>query len=709
MSKQKAPIELAYERYVNAIILLLLVSSFAATAHAEQQILEEVLVTAQKRTESLSEVPLSIQAFTANKIEERGLINITDAIKLIPGAAYSASHAPSATALNLRGIGGDINIDPTIGFYIDDTPFATPSLGFSPPTDLFDLERLEVLRGPQGTLYGLGGLGGTIRLLTANPSHEDGFSGKFRFSASDTKDGESSYGADLALNLPIVDDLVAARLMLGYREEGGYIDATDFPDANGEKDVNDTDVDNIRAKVLITPSEDLSIMLTYWRNRLENGFGNTVTGLNGDALSGTGGEPSIYEVIFDLYSANVSYDFGFATLDNTTSYLEYENVQDIVQNFGAFGVITADARFPSEAWSNELRLTSNSDGPFQWITGFFYRDGELNKTVELFFGIQFPFEETDLSTESMSIFGEASYAFADGLVEVLLGLRYLEDERETAEIIGGTPSPVNTRKFDSVDPRFNISVRPNDDTTFYFNVASTQRSGSVNSNAMVFVGALQDMLTIPKFAEADEVLSYELGSKLTLLEGSLYLETAIYYSEWDNLQMPQFLMSGLGPIVNGGDAELKGVDVSLSWATPIDGLIFGFNGNINESEFVDINPTVAAGGPGFANGLQLPTVPENSYSVSLDYSRPINDGGLELVASGAYSNRGSQCDSSGTAICTDDFRDFSARIGVGTEKWEVTLFGNNLTNSDKSLSVTAASLFGTPRPQEIGVRFTTSF
>lgn len=439
-----------------------LVFCLSASGFVNGAEIEEIIVTAQMREQALNDVPLSINAYPEETLERKGVVAFTDVVKIIPGASFGQAFSPTNTTLTIRGVGGRATTDPSVAFYIDETPFAVPAYSFSPPTDMFDIERVEVLRGPQGTLYGLGSMGGAVRVLTADPSHEDGFSGKAQVSWADTKDGEPSYRGNIALNLPVVEDTLTARIVLGYREDGGFVDSPDFPDANGDEDINETEYEDIRAKVLYTPTEDLELLFTYWENDVENLFGNTTSTLNGREFFGSGGLPSEYLTDFELSAISLTYNLGFATLENNLSYLEYRNLQTIRADFGGV-ILDSTGDFPSEATTNELRLVSNSGGRFHWVTGLYYRKGELNNSVSLFFGIPFPDSTTDIESEAFAIYAEGTWSFLDDKFDITAGARYFEDERKFSIVSYGFPFDDATETFDSINPRFNVSYRPAED------------------------------------------------------------------------------------------------------------------------------------------------------------------------------------------------------------------------------------------------------
>ena len=471
------------------MFLLLLVCGTVVAVSADELILEEIIVTAQKREQVISDVPMSVQAFSGASMELQGVNEVGEVIQFVPGATFGQRFTPALNTYTLRGVMAFPQGDGPNGYYVDGTPFAVTSFAIAPPAQLYDLERVEVLRGPQGTLYGQSSVGGTIKLITKEPDASAGFGGKARIIANTVNDGDAGYSGDLAFNIPIIEDVLAGRISISYREDGGWVDDS----TDGDKDVNEHEYFNIRGKLLYTPNEDILVRLSAWHNEVDTPDGNSVTDPKNRTLITAGGLASLYDVGFDTYSAFASVTMGNVIIENSLSYMDYE--QDnfayaaLDFGFGPFVAISAPFLMDATSLANEFRILSNYDSPLQWIAGVYVRDGETEFDV----AVNVPgFQETHAieTTESLSwaVFGELTYAFNEQW-EATVGLRYFEDDREFTSapdrlVVFGAPLPPpptqnSSETFDTLNPRFNLTYRPSEDGMFFFNVAQGFRSGQL--------------------------------------------------------------------------------------------------------------------------------------------------------------------------------------------------------------------------------------
>ncbi len=673
--------------------------------------IEEIVVTAQKREESLMDVAMAVQSINNAELRRNGIENFEELVQFIPGASIVSSTAPGDETIQIRGITSGTIGDSTVGYYIDDVPFSIPNLQLAPPSRMFDLERIEVLRGPSGTLYGQSSMGGTIKLLTAEPDSK-AFFVKSRLETATTQGGDPSYGGDLAVNAPIIEDRLAIRVSGGYERSGGWVDS---PEISGD-DINQADLWNVRVKTLYTPTDDLAVTLTYWTIDTQLNGANTfsrldpLTGEEWDkpTMAGTAGDPGHTDTHLDSYSVLVDWDLSFGTLVSSTSYLSHE-LDYLFPLFNAGLQFFNDSTFSTHATTQELRLLSSADSKVKWIVGAYYRDAEINADVDFQLdvgSVTVPLVDFvgEIHSKSWATFGEASIELFNGKIEPLVGLRYYEDDRHTAngfDRAAGLPRQPVGKIYTSTDPRYVIKYHATDDGMVYVSAAKGFRSGTTQTQAQVDLAAFVGVPT-SRTIEPDEVWTYEIGSKWQLFGGALMLDGGIYYSDWHDIQL-QFNVPGTIALANGGDAEIKGIDLALNWQTPIEGLTLQFYGNATNAQFKNVNQALSDATVTVGNGEDLPNVPGNTATLTVHYRWDLPKG-LGGFANAIYSYRASQIDT-GSGLKSGSQKIGRLRLGVRRDDWELALFGNNLLEEDDPMLRTGTGVqFETPRT--IGLELT---
>ena len=435
----------------------------------------DIIVTAQKREETLQSVPAAIQAFSGAQLERSGTRDLNQLVDFVPGASIVSSAAPGFSTIQIRGIAAGTVGDSTTGYYVDDVIFNIPNLQLSPPSSLFDLERTEVLRGPQGTLYGNGSMGGLVRLITATPDTK-AFHARGQGEVSSTDGGGTNYGGDALVNVPLAEDVAGLRVSGGYRYASGFAEARDKP---GQKDLNPIDSWNVRGKLLLKPASNLDITLSVWHFDEKQKYNNNLVSVEPPILPNTFGTKPYNRVIATFYSGSVNLDLGGVSLQSGTSYLDHLLRFDTTVNTPALN-LRATGDFKSYSFSQELRLVSDNASPFRWIVGGLYTKARINSQFD--YTIPFPVSATTtlflplisqlpapLRTESYAVYGEASYALFDGKLTPLVGLRYFHDKRSGAgtTVIYPTFTPPGislpssgSANFNAVSPRFNLTYKP---------------------------------------------------------------------------------------------------------------------------------------------------------------------------------------------------------------------------------------------------------
>lgn len=695
--------------------------ALAQDAESDESKDAEIIVTAQKREQSLLEVPLAIQAISGAELEETGSKELNDLIESIPGASSVSRTAPGFETIQIRGIASGTTGDATVGYYVDDVPFSVPNLQLAPPSRLFDLQRVEILRGPQGTLYGQGAMGGTIRMVTASPDYDDVL-GRAQFELSDTSGGEMNWAADGVVNVPVIKDSVALRVSGGYESVGGFADLA-RPSGAGfavsRRNVNDQESWNIRGKLGIKASETVDIELGAWRVENNLDFRNTMDSADPPQYNDTTGpdaRPNYIKTTLTLLSGVINADLGGAKLTSSTSYidslLDFDASFLTSPLFGS-GFLRNDSSFKTKALTQEIRLASNGDGPFTWLVGGYYSDGKINSDIclGLIVPCAAPFPPFNINsagqikTKAFALFGELSYALFDDRLVATVGGRYFEDKRSTSgfdRYTNAATAPVSG-KFDTFNPRFNLSYKVSDNFLFYGNVAKGFRSGSFQTAAQAAAASAALGVTIPIDIQPDKVWSYEVGAKGKLFDGLLSLDTAFYQIDWSNIQL-QTTINGVATLSNGGNARSKGIDLGII-LRPVSGLQLSAVGNINETEFTSVLPAIVALNPLAAPGSRVPGVPKSSLSLSASYDWNVG-GDIDATLAAGYTFRNAQLDSTG--LSSDKLNEFNLRAGIGKDGWRFQIFGDNLFN--KQVALTRGSLGIQPNfPRKIGARFSIDF
>lgn len=531
---------------------------------------EEVIVTAQKRTESLVDVPISISALSGRALDQSTAEGVAEALRSVPGVATVSDRNALGTQVIVRGVAGGglfSGSGAPIAYYLDSVPFGLVRTAIAPDSTAFDLERVEVLRGPQGTLYGASALNGVVRILTKEVDL-DSIEFKTRALTSATRHGGWNYRGDAAVNVPVTEGKLAFRLTAGYQDFSGWIDR------ETGRDANDAEAGNLRFKLKAQPTEELTIGLSTWTSRADYGAPNT-----GDANrfhASTVDEPS--SVDYDVVALNVDYDFGLATLSSATSYLEYEafNILDYGPFCGVFCAgFTQTNNLSSDVFTEELLLNSNHRGPWRWSIGGFFRDVS-DESGYLFPGS--PPAGFDDTSRSIAFFGEVTRGFGDGRFELTGGLRHFRDRVRMRDRAPGS-TITDQATFESTTPRVVLTWHASANATVYASYSQGFRSGVVQTPEVITVG-------FPP-AEPDKLTNYEIGAKADLLDRQLSVELAGYFIDWKNIQQNLSVPINntfYAGIVNGPGASGAGLDVSIT-ARPGAGLSFGVTSSYNDLGF----------------------------------------------------------------------------------------------------------------------------
>lgn len=667
--------------------------------------LEEVIVSAQRRDERLQDVPISISVLSGEDLDRSRVQGLTETLNRVPGVAapIGALGAPQVVIRGVTASGLLLAGASTAAYYLDTIPYGFVRSAIVPDADVYDLERVEVLRGPQGTLFGANAQSGVIRILTHDPVL-DAFDFKARASTSNTEDGDWNYRGDMALNVPVVQDKLAIRAVAGYQDLSGWIDKG--PNENA----NDVEISNLRLKVKAQPTENLSVVASSWFTDYD---------ASAQALGDDNGNNSIFhdepvETDSDAHSLRIDYAHSAFAIRSATSYLKYSIASDLDLRPVAFPTIQS-ARFASEVFSEEIAVSSVKDGAWRWSFGAVYRNVEdqFKRSFDI------PLNPTDYSdlSESWALFGEVTRLFLDGELELTLGLRYFEDEQTTKENVSLTGNPAaplisTSASFDAVTPRVVLTWHSSDAITFYTSYAEGFRSGLVQNPEVA--SAAPDFPPL----DSDRLHNYEIGAKGRLVDGRISFDTAIFYLDWEKVQQNlDVLYNGvnLNALVNGKSASGPGFEFAITSA-PAEGLTLGVNFSWNDLRFDD--DVVSGGGTIlFLKGERLGSSPEYTAGASADYAFPFS-GSLEgqFSISGNYisANLGHCYVGTVRVECNADpiFVSRAAFSINSSESWTTTIFVDN-ANDERAATYRA---FGVPdwngrnvRPRTIGLQLDYDF
>ena len=552
--------------------------------------LEEIVVTAQKREERLIDVPISIAVMTGDELQKRNISSIDDLSFSVPGLSIASSG--ENRRITLRGVSNAFPNGSTslIGMYLDE---ADVTSGTAAQLDLrtYDLERIEVLRGPQGTLYGEGSAGGTIRFITKNPVL-DRFSMNADVSALFTQDGSPGQRIETMLNTPLIDGVLGLRIAGTFEHDGGWIDQ---PSAD-RKDINGQNLAEVRVKGLWQPSSEFtaSAMALIHRNDESVSSGEDADG-NYTQIAGITTTPRVVDD-FDVYNLTLSYEFAFAKLLSATSYTKQNrdttDYSYTLPDFGPppaqpLGVYLGLSAVDAKTLTEELRLTSTGLGAWQWTIGSLYRHFRFNDDGN--FNLEFPGPspatlsptlpaQQDSLSKSWSAFGDTSYQLTERL-RVGAGVRYFQDDEQYVT----SPTDEQSGRFHSIDPRAYLELKMSDDINLYGSAAKGFRSGGFNA------------LDQPSFGP-ESVWTYEIGTKTALRASHLSVNAALFFSRYQDYQISGNLLPPNPPLniySNAGNAHIKGVEAEGSWQ-PDSLWSLSLSGDYISSEFVQISATSTA-------------------------------------------------------------------------------------------------------------------
>ncbi|MEN8723819.1 MAG: TonB-dependent receptor [Alphaproteobacteria bacterium] len=717
-------------------------------AMAKRLRIDEVVVTARKRSENLQDVPLSIKALSGDELKEIGAKTFTEYADEIPSLNF-ASTGEGGNRINIRGLQAPQGVG-VVAYLIDDIPQQDAG---SPDTELFDIENVQVLRGPQGTLYGAGAVGGAIIIRTSAPDPE-AFDWAVRSSVSINEESALTTDNNVMVNIPIMRDVIGFRAVGFHRKSDGWItvrepDETNPPPLNSynsenvvAQDANAKEVYGFRLALSFDPLDNLSFVARYSKQNSDLGAGRSespsLTGKWGDWTMSEGGLAlTKLENEYELGTLHASWDLPFAVVESITGFANNtlltdtdigvslptdamlttflpivgavsvpDPLADIIVENGVYEIVDAAILNEYKVFNQEFRLISTGDGPFQYTLGLFYQTTDRVATAPIrgrgnFAGAAdsdvFIFEDR----ERRAVFGEASYNFTEKFSAVL-GMRYFEEDVSVLDSEGQNKEG----NFDSLSPKFGLNYAVTEDILLYTVYAEGFRSGGFNT-------PLTDppVNGIQESYDSDLLTSYEIGMNSQWFDQRLTFNAAIFYAAWEDLQMDLLLENDLGrtqnTVANFGEAHSAGFEWDLI-ALLSEAWLFKFSGSFLEAELDEDAPNPQNPDEGIPAGTRLENVPDWAFNVGVTHNYFFaNNMNLTSNVSFNYSSETIGCilDPEGCAAAPRKTLNARVTLRGADANWDVALFANNITDeANETFNFTTYDTVFRDEPRTFGIR-----
>lgn len=723
-----------------------------AASSGDQASDDQIVVTATRREESLQDVPLSVTAFSQDELTEKGIVGYEGLAFETPGAVLNKPTANFNT-FSVRGIatnGYQANLQNSVAVYLDELPISANGNSTQLDSTLFDVERVEFLRGPQGTLFGSGSLAGAVRLLTKSPDLDEfDAAALVDFGLTDDDSFRQRYNG--MINVPLVDDKLAVRAVGFYRNEEGWVTniGTGVDNANTLKNWGG------RVVVLWEPTDRASLRLMglHEESKPEDAqLINPALG-GGDRETRNSRRPDIYGGNLDSINATVDVDLGFANFTSSSTYSSYNQsfIIDLDATFGGAIPFALDAFAFDKAFVEEARLVSTMDSKLEWVAGLFYY--YKRRDVDLFYrsdpaflmanGMTGLVDEYYQRTFNHAIsnelagFGEVTYRFSDRFW-LTGGLRYgkLDVQGFTTggytsnylvNSLFGVPGPLTITETAAAvgavgeesgpSYKFSASFKPVDNVTTYATYSTGFRTPAVNARAGLASVVDPTDLIIPDGASSDKLKNYEVGLKGVWFDGKLSANLAAYLIDWSNIQVQANRVSdSVQFATNIGKARSKGIEFEVA-AFPAEGLSIGLNGSLNDTEVTELTPEEAAiSGAVLGGGLAFPAFQGGAYIKYTTYISPNVRGSFAVNARhvGDFPNQFPNVPGDPTTVTptygfTESYQTVNMSIGAEFgEQVKATLYVENLFD-DHSIVYRHPEAFAdarasTLRPRTIGIR-----
>ncbi|WP_273035278.1 TonB-dependent receptor [Massilia timonae] len=695
--------------------MALAVSSVWAGGQEQQQPrddVQQVVVTAQKRAQTMVDVPQSMSVVGGDALEKHQATGFADYLKLVPSLQLVQS-TPGEGRLVLRGLdtGG---VASTVAVYLDETPFGSSSglangAILAGDFDTFDLARVEVLRGPQGALYGASSLGGLVKFVTNAPDF-DGFAMRARIGAASVDGGGVSYRTNLVVNTPISETL-AARASVSYQKEPGFIDSIGTAGSDVARDINKAENYGGRASLLYKPHKDFDLRLTAVAQNIATDAPSIVES-DPDSLETLYGRPTqsqfvpqMRDIHYRVFNGTANWNLGSASLTSSTSYstqkqyaredVTFNLSQFVEDNLGVPNELYMGMELEVKKFTQELRLSSNGGGRVDWLAGLYYTDeeGDLAQRYHaLVPGTMTPASglPTLADVKLGSNYREVA-AFANTTIhlnpvyDLDIGGRYSHNKQDAHQLGAGVLTTPADNRAESSEDVFTYAVslkrKFSERTAVYARAAKGFRPGGPN---VLPPAAPPDT---PATYDSDSVMSYEAGLKTQSDDGRWSLDLSAFHIKWKDIQLLANV-NGFGINANGAGATADGVEISAGWR-PLRELRLSANGAWNKARLDDDTDALVGG----FKGDRLPFSPRYSASLLADYRWTIGDTTPAFAGASVRRMAGQHASfdldyrtANGRQREIPSYNVVDAYAGLELGNWTVEVFGKNLGNSDGKLS-----------------------
>lgn len=707
-------------------------SSASTQASApDAKTLDTIIVTSNKRVENVRKIPGAVSVVNAEQLENLHATQFTDFAAYIPGLQFTSTGAPGKTEIALRGI-APLSSGTTVGNYLDETQLGSSGLyqqavNFQLDLLPYDISRVEILRGPQGTLYGAGSMGGLVKYVTRAP---DLNSRQFEFGGglSNVSGGGNGWDGRFGANLPLVTDKAALRVSFARNKLPGYINNA----VDGRKDINGGSQDSAHAALLWQPSDDFSLQLSALGQRIDS-RNNALVALDpltqrpkyGNLTNSVWfNEPFRKEI--GVLSATMDWNLGWADFISASGYSNTSTRQrsDTTTQFGIFtrflgspdaGGSTFDLGLNLHKFTQEFRLTSKPGTPFLWQAGAYYTketaslgqyavltqiDGSPLPPSLAGFGVIARLAIPSTYKEK-ALFSNASYRFNDRFT-LGAGMRYASNDQNFAQVVSeGFALPLGTSPGKSSENVFTWQVSPqfklSDDSMLYARVATGYQPGGPNVAAP----------GVPPQVGSSRLASSELGLKSEFADHRVVFDIAAFSIDWKNLQVGRIgpPPTQLNYLTNAGKAKSQGVELSTVFK-PTDNLRLGLIGTYTDAKLSNNDTTDPN------RGNRLPYIPRFSGALTADYFFPL--GGWGGHAGGGYRWVGSRESDieNRTTTHLESYGALDLNADVSNANWTIRAYLKNATNKTAYLNKSEVNGFVTDRiaavpiqPRTVGVEF----
>lgn len=643
----------------------------------EPSTLSTIVVTARRRDERWIDVPMGLSVTTGEQIDALGLENVSEALRLSPGVA-SVDTGAAFTQVQIRGVSSSLGGNDN-GYYIDDVPFTGVTVPWHPDTRSFDLDRIEVLKGPQGTLFGEGSMGGSVRIMTRAPEL-----GRFAMATelgmASTDGGGDGWSGKLMANLPLLQDRVALRLVNTNESLPGWVD-----DIDGSRNINAQQVRTTRARLRWSGSDRWTTDFSHMRSRTDAAGGGYSAD---DELRSNVHLSTLARWRANSVTSSLDMDASRWLLVWSNAQLSYFND----------GLITPDTHLLADILIDvetaELRWSSSGDGPWNWVAGYAHRVTGRRDTLQL--------EDISAgakqSNRADTLFGEATLSAPDRAWSVTAGLRYFRDEVDTLAL--SRDEVFQTRAtFPRFNPKLGVTRRLSANRTLYASSSSGFRSGQLQP-AESMLAASDAGVELARVITPDTIVSHEVGIKQMLLDGQLLLQGAVFHSRWRDLPVRVPINDTTNGLANAPGAVMTGIEFGVSYA-PLNELKLELGGTWLRAVYsADVPQT------GLRDGTPIYNVPRFTLGGSARYAWPVRERWKGVVATSASYHSERE-----TALVVGESGDaiLSANLRLGLESaqgWGWYLYCENIGNTLGALDGRTAFWNATRmRPRTYGVEF----